>query len=76
MFVWIAGGLKKLMSREKMETYYQRKNQLKDQNQQEPAIPSVYRRELSPKDKEIIFKDIYDNIKLFNKLVYEARKQE
>ena len=54
---------------------YQKERQLKELSQSEASIPLVYRNELSLKDKENIFKDIYSSIKLFYELIYEAKKE-
>lgn len=57
-----------------MEKHYEKA--LKEnycQSQVEPSIPS---QECSFKNKENLFKEIYSNIALFRKLVYEARKEK
>lgn len=56
----------------KME-YYEKENQLKAEYQIEPSIPSAYENELSLEEKGKILKDIYSSIKLFYRLVYEAK---
>lgn len=44
------------------------------QNQPEASIGPAYNHEMGLQEKENLFKEIYSNIRLFEKLVYEARK--
>ena len=70
-----SGGMNLCMRlREKMETYYQ-KNYVKELSQPEVSTSLDYKNELSPEDKENILKDIYSAIKLFYRIVYEARRK-
>jgi hypothetical protein len=56
-----------------METHYQKENRLRDQYQGQPEA-SKY--EISFLDKENIFKEIYSNMYLFEKLIYEAKQYD
>lgn len=64
-----------------METYYENR-QLKEFLQRElPQLPetpisSAYNDGIDPEKKENLFKEIYSNIALFRRLVYEARKEK
>ena len=59
-----------------METHYEKdvKEQIIKQYQPEASIHSAYSSEMSQQEKENLFKEIYSNIWLFEKLVYKARK--
>jgi hypothetical protein len=57
-----------------METNYQN-NAEEKKNHLETLIPSVHKNEFDLKDKENILKDFYNNIQLFNRLFYEAKKE-
>ena len=64
-----------LIQKKKMENYYQKKNQMKKaSNTGENSTYHSYENLVSSKEKENIFKDIYSNIELFYRLVYEARR--
>ncbi len=78
-FVPIASGGMSLCIRlrEKMETHYQGnvKEQIRESYQPETQIPLTYSSDFIFEEKERIFKDIYPAIKMFDRLVYEARKE-
>lgn len=61
-----------------METYYEKdvKGQIMKHYQPEPSTPLAYENEISLQEKENLFKEIYSNIALFRRLVYEARKEK
>ncbi len=56
-----------------MEEYYQKEKRIEKHLDSES--PLYYKKEMSSEDKENIFKEIYSNIDLFKKLVYEAKKE-
>jgi hypothetical protein len=58
-----------------MEKLYEKnvKEQTITQYQPEASAPLAYENELSQEEKENIFKDIYSCIKLFDRLLYEAK---
>ncbi len=60
-----------------IENYYERnvKEQIKTHYQPEASTPLACNDELSLKDKENIFKDIYSSIKLFDRIIYEASQE-
>jgi hypothetical protein len=62
----------------KMEIYYQ-KNFLKElkseQRKPEVSIPLSYQNEISPEEKELILKDVYSTIYLFEKLLYKTKQK-
>jgi hypothetical protein len=62
----------------KMETYYQ-KNSWKEQKSKQPkpevSILLSYRNEISPEEKDLILKDVYSTIYLFEKLLYQTRQK-
>ena len=66
-----SGGMNLCMKlREKMETHYQ--NQLR--KEYSPNQTSInYLRDLTQQEKDNLFKEIYSNIDLFNRLVHEAK---
>ena len=55
-----------------METYYEK--DAKEKYQPEASTPSAYKSEMSLQEKENLFKEIYSNIRLFDRLVYETKK--
>lgn len=62
--------------REKMEKHYENvKEQIRELSQSETSVPSAYKSEFSPEEKENILKDIYNSIHLFYRLVCEAKKK-
>ena len=64
-----------LIQKKKMENYCQRKKQMKKtSNTGENSTYHSYKNLVSLKEKENTFKDIYSNIELFYRLVYEARR--
>lgn len=60
-----------------METHYEKnvKEQIRESYQPETQIPLTYSSDFIFEEKERIFKDIYPTIKMFDKLIYGARKE-
>ena len=56
-----------------MEEYYQKEK--RTENHLDSESPLNYKQGMSPEYKENLFKEIYSNITLFKKLVYEAKKE-
>lgn len=52
-----------------METHYQKEHRLKDHYHNQPEAAKY---ETSLKDKENLFKEIYSNMGVFKRLLYEA----
>lgn len=74
MFAQTAFGEMSLCMRlRKMGTHYQ-KNYVKEKIQPEIQVPLAYSSNFIFEEKERIFKDIYPTIKMFDKFIYEARK--
>jgi len=70
-----SGGISLCM---KMETYYQKnytKEQMIEQRQPEVSIPLAYESEIILKDKASLYRDEYFFINLFDKIIYEAKKE-
>ena len=61
-----------------METYYEKdvKEQVIKHYQPEASAPLACKDEMSLPEKENLFKEIYSNIALFRRLVYEAKKEK
>tara|TARA_B100000315_G_scaffold204914_1_gene198498 strand:- start:147 stop:395 length:249 start_codon:yes stop_codon:yes gene_type:complete len=75
LFALTAYGLEFLIQKKKMKNYCQRKKPMKKtSNTGENSIYHSYENLVSLKEKENTFKDIYSNIELFYRLVYEARR--
>lgn len=65
-----------------MEEYYRKqdyqkdvKESIRESYQPETRIPLTYSSDFIFEEKERIFKDIYPAIKMFDMLIYEARKE-
>ncbi len=58
-----------------MEAQYYRKEKQRESHLDSEG-PQDYKQEISPEYKENLFKEIYSNIALFKKLVYEAKKEK
>lgn len=70
-----ASGLIDSRLREKMETHYEKDAKEQTIKQPEASIPSAYSSDFIFEEKERILKDIYSSIKMFDKVIYEARKE-
>lgn len=57
-----------------METHYQKKEIEKEYLKSES--PLVYTKELTYEDKQHLFKEIYSNIAIFKKMIYDAKRED
>lgn len=60
--------------RGKMEKHYEKnvKGQVRELNQPEASIPSVYKSEFRLKNKDIMYREIYQTIDFFDEIIREA----